>query len=324
MTQTLDQAVRAFEPELPLAVAFSGGADSTALLVTCAEKWPGQVVALHIHHGLQVAADAFESQCIALCEQLHVPLRVQRVDARHRAGQSPEDAARQARYKALSALALMEYAQVAIKSVAIAQHADDQVETLLLALSRGAGLAGLSAMPAQWQRDGLQFYRPLLQVAGAEIRTWLSARDIAFVEDPTNADEQFTRNRIRARLLPALQQAFPQFRDTFGRSAAHAAQAQGLLEEVAEQDLQSVSSPELKLPQTKSLQLLSRARQANVIRYWLKLRFHVIPSAAQLNELLDQISVCTTRGHRIHIKVGEGFVERRAEVLDWYNPAVLL
>jgi tRNA(Ile)-lysidine synthase len=88
--------------------------------------------------------------------------------------------------------------------------------------------------------------------------------------------------------------------------------------------LQSVSSPELKLPQTKSLQLLSRARQANVIRYWLKLRFHVIPSAAQLNELLDQISVCTTRGHRIHIKVGEGFVERRAEVLDWYNPAVLL
>jgi tRNA(Ile)-lysidine synthase len=324
MTQTLDQAVRAFEPELPLAVAFSGGADSTALLVACAEKWPGQVVALHIHHGLQDAADAFEQHCVALCDKFQVPLRVLRVNARHEPGQSPEDAARQARYKGLSALALMDFAQAAIQSVAVAQHADDQVETLLLALSRGAGLAGLSAMPAQWQRDGLPFHRPLLSVAGADIRAWLARRGIAFIEDPTNADERFTRNRIRARLLPALQDAFPQFRETFARSAAHAAQAQGLLDELAEQDLRNVCSTGMALPRIKILQLLPRARQANVLRHWLKVRFQTIPSAAQLTELLDQLAVCTTRGHHIHIKVGEGFVKRKAEVLDWYNPAVLL
>src|SRR5450830_2137633 len=98
----------AFTPTLPLAVAFSGGADSTALLLACAEKWPGQVHAVHIHHGLQAAADDFERHCRAFCAQLDVPLTVRRVDGRHLPGQSPEDAARRARYKAFEAVALDE------------------------------------------------------------------------------------------------------------------------------------------------------------------------------------------------------------------------
>lgn len=312
--------MRDFRPALPLAVAFSGGADSTALLLACADRWPGQIVALHINHGLQAAAATFEEHCRALCAQLQVPLRVRQVDARHTSGQSPEDAARQARYKAFSALALMEHAQAAIKSIALAQHADDQVETLLLALSRGAGLAGLSAMPAHWQREGLDFHRPLLSVSSADIRTWLAQRGAHFVEDPTNQDERFTRNRIRARILPALQVAFPQFRDTFARSASHAAQAQSLLDEVAEQDLGLVGRSGDGAPLIKSLQGMSRARQANVLRYWLKSHFQVIPSAAQLTELLDQVAACLTRGHRIHIKVGQGYAQRSGEVLTWYNP----
>ena len=152
MTQTLEEAIEAFAPELPLAVALSGGADSLALLVACAEKWPGQVVALHVNHGLQDAAAMFEAHCCNLCERLGVPLRIQRVDARHATGQSPEDAARHARYTALSAIALVKYETNAIKSIAVAQHANDQIETLLLALSRGAGQAGISAMPAHWPR----------------------------------------------------------------------------------------------------------------------------------------------------------------------------
>ena len=226
MTQSLDAALRAFQPALPLGVAFSGGADSTALLMACAAQWPGQVVALHVNHGLQAAAADFEAHCVALCAQLNVPLRVQKVDAGHAPGQSPEDAARIARYKAFGALARIESAQEAIKSIALAQHADDQVETLLLALSRGAGLRGLSAMPAQWTRDGLDFHRPLLQVSAADILAWLAARSAGFVEDPTNTDHRFTRNRIRAQLLPALEAVFPQFRDTLARSAAHAASAE--------------------------------------------------------------------------------------------------
>ena len=174
-------------------------------MLACAERWPGQVHAFHVHHGLQVAADDFERHCIALCMRLGLPLSVQRVDARHAPGQSPEDAARQARYKAFEALAHDRQAQSTIQTIALAQHADDQVETLLLALSRGAGVAGLAAMPAHWQRGGLHWQRPLLGVAGQEVRAWLRARGQAWVEDPTNSDERYTRNRIRRQLLPALQ-----------------------------------------------------------------------------------------------------------------------
>ena len=320
MTATLADAISVFSPALPLAVAFSGGADSTALLLACAEKWPGQVHAVHVHHGVQAAADDFEQHCRAFCAQRHVPLTVRRVDARHAPGQSPEDAARRARYMAFGALALEEYAQLTIKNIAIAQHADDQIETMLLALSRGAGLPGLSAMPARWVRNGLTYHRPLLRVPASDIRRWLTGRGVAWVDDPTNVDEQFTRNRIRARLLPALEATFPQFRDTFARTAAHAAQAQELLLELAALDLALVGAP----PVIAGLQRLSRARQANLLRHWLDSAFDEVPSAAQLAELLDQIAACTTRAHQIRIKVGTGFCERRGAVLHWYNPPVLL
>jgi tRNA(Ile)-lysidine synthase len=312
---TLAQALQDFNPILPLAVAYSGGADSTALLLACAEKWPGQVCAIHIHHGLQAAADEFEHHCRAFCARIGVPLIVRRVDARHAAGQSPEDAARSARYEAFRAVAHDSQTVPAIKSIAIAQQADDQVETLLLALSRGAGLAGMSAMPASWQRDGIRYCRPLLEVPGLELRKWLQARGVTWIDDPTNTDEQFTRNRIRARLLPALEATFPQFRDTFARSAAHAAQAQELLREIAQADLDLMGQP----PALDKLQTLSRARQANALRHWLKTAHETVPSTAQLEELLDQIAACTTRGHQIRIKVGAGFVERKGAGLTWYN-----
>lgn len=320
MTLSLDAAMRTFKPALPLGVALSGGADSTALLMACAGQWPGQVVALHVNHGLQAAAATFESHCIALCARLQVPLRVQKVAAGAAPGQSPEDAARIARYKSLSALAGMDSAQQAIKSIAIAQHADDQVETVMLALGRGAGLAGLSAMPDTWMRDGLTFHRPLLRVAGADIRQWLVGQGAHWVEDPSNADTRFTRNRIRAQLMPALIAVFPQVRDTVARSAAHAAQAQTLLDELADADLLTICRADNAEPQLRALQPLSRARQANALRRWLKQQYAVIPSAAQLDELLNQVAACTTRGHHIRIKVGLGLVERRGAVLAWYNP----
>jgi tRNA(Ile)-lysidine synthase len=136
------------------------------------------------------------------------------------------------------------------------------------------------------------------------------------VEDPTNTDESFTRNRIRAKLLPALDVAFPQFRDTFARSSSHAAQAQSLLNEVAVADLELVGNP----PNIHKLQQLSDARMGNALRFWLKTTHQTTPSTAQLSQLVDQIKVCTTRGHKIHIKVGRGFIERKEACIDWYNP----
>ncbi len=113
---------------------------------------------------------------------------------------------------------------------------------MLLALSRGAGLPGLAAMPQRFQRHGMQFERPLLGTSGAAIRAWLAEQGVSFIDDPTNADTAFTRNRIRHELLPALEKAFPQFRDTFARSARHAAQAQELLAALAADDLAVVGN----------------------------------------------------------------------------------
>ncbi len=312
MPRSPDEALADFCPGLPFAVALSGGADSTALLIACAERWPGQVRAVHVHHGLQAAADGFEQFCRQLCERLQVPLVVCHVDARAAAGQSPEDAARRARYGAIAEAVRSAWPDVA--DVALAQHADDQIETLLIALSRGSGLPGLAGMPAQWERLGLRWHRPWLQVAGAELRDWLRQRGEVWVEDPTNADEQFTRNRIRARVLPALDAALPGFRDTFARSMRHAAEAQQLLDELAEQDWREVGSP----PSLSALQALPAARQALVLRLWLKRSHATTPSAAQLRELQAQIADCTTRGHRLQLKVGAGRVERAGEYLLWH------
>ncbi|MBP9929207.1 MAG: tRNA lysidine(34) synthetase TilS [Rhodoferax sp.] len=316
-TRSLPDAVAAFEPELPLAVALSGGADSTALLLACARRWPGEVVAIHVHHGLQAAADDFERHCAALCRDISVPLRVRRVDARHAAGESPEDAARMARYRAIDAAVRSDDGGILFPAVALAQHADDQVETMLLALSRGAGLPGLAAMPRRRVRHGVVFHRPLLDVSAASIRTWLKAQGVAHVDDPTNADEALTRNRIRARLLPALELAFPQFRETFSRSARHAAQAQQLLDALAAEDLLRVKTA--AGVSIAALQAMDGARQANLLRHWLRLAHGVSASAAQLRELQQQISACTTRGHQIRIKVAGGFVVRSAADLSWYN-----
>lgn len=295
------------------AVALSGGADSTAMLWACAKRWPDRVHAIHIHHGLQDAADGFEAHCVQLCAQLNVPLAVVRVNAAHAAGESPEDAARQARYTALRDT-LQTHWQGSIKDVVLAQHADDQVETLLLALSRGAGLPGLASMPAVAERQGVTYHRPWLHVPSQQLRDALQSVGQSWVEDPTNADVRYTRNRIRAQVLPVLDAAFPAFRQTFARSAAHAAQAQTLLQELAEQDLATVGNP----PHIKALQALSEARQANVLRHWLVLE-NSPASTAQLQALLLQVKACTTRGHHIDIKVGRGFVRRDGLVLRCYN-----
>jgi tRNA(Ile)-lysidine synthase len=324
MTLSLSAAIEAFSPSFPLGIALSGGADSTALLVACAERWPGNVVALHVNHGLQPAALDFQTRCTKLCESRHIELRLAQVDAGNRSGQSPEDAARIARYHALAALGHATTGLGRIQTIALAQHADDQVETVLLALSRGAGLAGLSGMRTHWQRDGMSFVRPLLRVSGVHLRRWLVSRGIDFVQDPSNADEAFTRNRLRAQVLPALEATCPQFRDTFARSASHAAQAVELLAALAEDDLRTILRDSDALPQIKALQRLTKPRQSNAVRHWLKATYGVMPSAAQLDELMEQVAACVTRGHQLHIKVGEGFVERRREVLAWYNPAVLL
>jgi tRNA(Ile)-lysidine synthase len=300
-------------PEGPIAVACSGGADSTALLLAAHARWPDRVLALHVHHGLQAAADGFEAQVRGLCDRHGIALRVSRVDARAAAGQSPEDAARIARYAALAGLAR----DAGAAWVLLAQHLDDQAETVLLALSRGAGLPGLAAMPEAFEREGVRFGRPWLGLRSQALRDFLHGVGETFIEDPSNTDLRFTRNRIRRVLAPAWAEAFEGYREALSRTAAHAAQAQRLLDELAAMDLAHTGAP----PSIAALQTLSRDRQANALRRWLRRAHGVAPSAAQLHELLDQIDACRTRGHAIRLRVADGFLVRDGDRLA-FTPSV--
>lgn len=292
-----------------LAVAYSGGADSTALLLATRSQWTGDLVALHVHHGLQAAADDFESHVRQTCDLLGVQLCVAHAGVRVDQGQSPEDAARIARYQCLGDMAL----KVGASAVLLAQHADDQAETLMLALSRGAGLPGLAGMAPGFERNAVLFARPLLGLSGAVLRQYVAACGVGFIEDPSNSDQRFTRNRIRAVLMPAWEHCFPGVLERLNRSASHAAQAQRLLEELAHIDLAATGIP----PSLRALQSLSRDRQTNVLRHWLKEHAGTTASEAQMSELLDQVADCRTRGHRIHIKVGAGTVHRNGEGLAY-------
>jgi tRNA(Ile)-lysidine synthase len=296
-------------PAKPVAVALSGGADSVALLLTAHAVWPGAVVAFHVNHGLQSAASQFMAVCETLCADLGVPLQVLSVKVLDEPGASLEAQARHARYLALANAACQCSAQV----VLLGQHADDQAETVLLALTRGAGLPGLAAMGDFSLKRGVAFGRPFLPLRASALRECVLQQGVVFVDDPTNWDQRHTRNRIRHSVLPDLTRHFPSVVGTLARTARHAAEASGLLDELAVGDLALVGDP----PRLKSLQALSRSRQANLLRHWLKICAGAAPSTAQMDELLSQIAHCTTRGHAISIKVSAGRVHRVANVLHY-------
>jgi tRNA(Ile)-lysidine synthase len=157
----------------------------------------------------------------------------------------------------------------------------------------------------------------LLGIAAKPLRDWLAGQGLAVIDDPTNADTAFTRNRIRHEILPALDRTFPAFRETFARTARHAAQAQELLTDLAAADLLLVGNP----PLLGELRRLRRARRANVLRHWLRTAGDAAASTAQMEELLDQVEACTTRGHAISIKVAAGRVELRQGVLRYVTSA---
>jgi tRNA(Ile)-lysidine synthase len=252
-------------------VAFSGGLDSTVLLHLLAtlaktEHLP-PLSAVHVHHGLQAAADAWSVHCQAVCDALGVPLRVIRVQVQP--GASLERAAREARYQA--------FGQVtgAGELLLTGQHRDDQAETLLFRLLRGAGVRGLAAMPAQRALTDGYLVRPLLEATRAELEAYASEQQLTWIEDPSNADPRFSRNYLRHRVFPLLTERWPQAVNTMARTAEHLSEAQGLLDELAQMDLQAASQPSafpwLTLPSLAlgPLSTLSEARQRNALRHWL-------------------------------------------------------
>jgi tRNA(Ile)-lysidine synthase len=252
-------------------VAFSGGLDSTVLLhllAGLAHRMPlPPLRAVHVQHGLQAAAQAWPGHCRQVCAALGVPLLLR--DVQVQPGASLEQAARDARYAAFVEL-------LGADAVLLtAQHRDDQAETLLFRLLRGAGARGLAAMPASRPLGRGQLVRPLLDVSRAELEDYARANGLDWVEDPSNCDERFSRNFLRRQVLPPLTQRWPQAMASMARSAAHLREAQALLDELAQTDLAAIAQDSrfawLPLPSLPLAPLLklSAARQRNLLRHWL-------------------------------------------------------
>ncbi|VXC69987.1 tRNA(Ile)-lysidine synthetase [Pseudomonas sp. 8Z] len=252
-------------------VAFSGGLDSTVLLHLLAQWARHEALpplhALHIHHGLQTVAESWPAHCAAVCQGLDIELDVVRVQVG--SGASLEQAARQARYAALA-----EWLQVGDVLLS-AQHRDDQAETVLFRLLRGAGVRGLAGMPVNRTLGKGRLLRPLLGCSRAELQAYAQQHELSWIEDPSNQDERFRRNFLRRQILPLLAQHWPQASANLARSAAHLSEAQQLLDELAEVDLATVRGcvdfAWLPLPSLSLLEIsaLSDARQRNLLRHWL-------------------------------------------------------
>jgi tRNA(Ile)-lysidine synthase len=297
----------------PVALAFSGGADSTALLVAALQFWgPQRVRALHVHHGLQAAADDFAAHASALCRAWEVPLSVLPVRVAPQSGDSLEDLARQARYAALGAAARDQRCAWLL----LAHQADDQAESLLLALLRGAGPKGLAAMPRAVQRHGVWLGRPLLELGAARLRELLDAAGVAYLRDPMNDDPAFRRSRIRHELLPVIARLEPGWARTLSRSAALCALAAQGVEAQAGADLEACtaasSPPDLSL---RALRELPAARRAEVLRAWLG-RAGVRSNAAQLANLCRQIEASALGAARLRVDLASARVQRRGSLLQ--------
>lgn len=305
-----DAGLNAPTPTHPVLVAYSGGVDSTALLGMAQRLWPTAVRAVHVNHNLQTQAATFEAHCRHWCAEHAIPLTVCKGTVCCQSGDSTEEQARLFRYRQLADAAHQHHAQ----TVLLAHHADDQAETVLLALTRGAGLAGLAGMGTIGMKHGVVFGRPWLGVRQRDLKVWVQAQRWSYIDDPSNEDTRFTRNKIRHQMLPKIERLFPEIVTSLQRTARHCAQADALLHQLTVEDLATVLNAD-GYPLLLRLQQLSTSRLALVLRLWLKTAAGRTPSTAQLDELSKQVRAARTRGHHIRLKAVDGYVLRRHEHL---------
>jgi tRNA(Ile)-lysidine synthase len=266
-------------------VAFSGGMDSTVLLVAMCRLAgmfpPDALRAAHVHHGLHPHAETWAARCRELCTALDVPLAVLRIDARPAQGESPEAKARDARYAALRA------ALAPGEVLLTAHHADDQLETVLIQLLRGAGVAGLAAMPQTAEFGPGRHCRPLLAFTRAALRNWAEAQELSWIEDPANDEMRYSRNHLRSAVLPAIRGHWPGAAAAAARAARHCAEAARVLDELAAEDAATCQRGEA-LSLSAMRELLSPARRRNLVRWQCRRAGLPVPDERRLETLLSQ------------------------------------
>lgn len=279
-------------------VALSGGMDSVVLLEALSRLGAAlslQLSAIHVHHGLSPNADQWAAFCESLCEARSIPLTISRIQVDRSLPGGIEALARDARYAA--------FGGVNAEFLAVAQHADDQAETVLHQILRGTGLKGMAGMgEARRLRDGLILIRPLLGIARAGIEAYAKENRLEWIEDESNADTAYTRNFIRHTLTPTLAERFPHYRESLARAGRHAAEADEMLSALAAIDLKWDG----RNAYADALDGLPLTRQINALYHWLQWQqgpgnpLNTFPSQAQLAQWAPQLfrSTPTDRPHQ--------------------------
>ncbi len=302
-------------PQKPLVIAYSGGVDSQVLLHALAKlKQATQTTHLisqsisvcHVNHGLSENAQQWQAFAKQQCRQVNLPITVCQVNVQVQRQQSLEALAREARYQALQSMS----AEPAI--IITGHHSDDQAETFLLALKRGSGLKGLSAMATEMKLGDHLLVRPLLNISRAQIVDYAKAHDLTWVEDESNKDTRFDRNFIRNNVMPLLIKRWPSVVNTINRSSEHCQEGQLLLDELASEDFKCCQH-ELDSLSVTELSQLSTARFNNLIRYFLALRQCLMPSTEQLAQLQQQLKANGDKNPAV--KVGKHYFRRYKSVL---------
>jgi len=303
-------------PEASLCVALSGGVDSVALLHAAREVASRhgsiRLRAAHVDHGLQPGSGEWAAACRELCGRLAVPCQVLELKLAVKKGESVEAEARRERYQALAA------ALEPGECLLTAHHADDQLETVLLQLFRGAGVAGLAAMPPSAPLGPGRHLRPLLQVSREALVEYATLHGLKWIEDPMNRESRFDRSYLRHEVLPAVLARWPAVARTVGRSARHCAEAQRLLESLAEIDASRFLDDEGTLAVAGLLQL-PHERRVNVLRWWIVRQGLGLPSTARLESIIRDVLPARPDAHPV-VAWPTGEVRRRKGRLHAARP----
>ena len=276
------------DPGANLLLGLSGGVDSVVLLDVLARLAPElrfSLRAIHVHHGISPNADQWAGFCTSLCAAKGVPFSIERVDVRPFRNLGIEGAARHARYEA--------YRRHATDFVVLAQHRDDQVETVLLHLARGAGARGLGGMaPVRRMTDsGARVLRPFLGASRQDIEAYARERALHWIEDESNDFQHLRRNFLRARVLPELETVVPDVRSAMARSARNLAEAGVLLDQLADADLSAILVDDAV--DVDALSAIGMERARNALRRWCERRSAPWPGSARLGEILRQTREAT-------------------------------
>lgn len=286
-------------------IAYSGGVDSRVLLQLCAGllAFKNRITAVYVHHGLQAEAEDWGRHCQEVAEGLEVGFALLRVTARAEPGQSPEEAARDARYRAFQSLLADGDALL------LAQHQQDQLETVLLQLFRGSGLKGLSGMPERMVFGSGVVLRPLLNVPKRVIDEYAAAHGLQWEEDPSNQCSDFDRNFLRNEIVPLLEQRWPSLAKTVARSARHCGDAQALLEGLARQWFDAVFDNTDDSLAIDSLLGLETDKRPWVIRHWFARLGLKMPSQAFVERVFSEL--LAARADADPVLAGPGYCLRR-------------